>query len=159
LGVWLVITGVFIVVNARAEILSSYVSERLDGVKVRDLTWLGLAATDEDMDADSMLWQRRRLGHAGAVVVQGADGRPQGIVLEDELWAIPADQRPWVMLTQLMIPLANVARAALDDDLSSVLTRLDPRRPLVTVWDHDRLLGIVPPARLRETLRAEPVRR
>lgn len=151
-GIWLVITGVFIVVNARAEIMASYVAERLDGIKIRDLTWLGLATTDDRMDADSMLWQRRRLGNAGAVVVQSADGRPAGIVLEDELWAIPAEQRPWVMLTQMMIPLANLPRATLDDDLSSVLPRIDPRRPLVTVWDDDRLLGVVPPARLREQL-------
>ncbi|CAN5492672.1 site-2 protease family protein [soil metagenome] len=153
-GIWLVVTGVFIAVNARAEIMSSYVSERLDGVKVRDLTWFGLAATDADMDADSMLWQRQRLGNAGAVVVQGDDGRPEGLVLEDQLWAIPAEQRPWVMLTQLMIPMSLVARAGPDEELSSVLSRLNPTRPLVTVWDDDRLLGVVPPARLKEQLRA-----
>jgi Zn-dependent protease len=153
-GIWLVVVGIFIAVSARAEIMSSYVSERLDGVKVRDLTWFGLATTDHEMDADSMLWQRQRLGRAGAVVVQGPDGQPEGLVLEDQLWAVPAEQRPWVMLTQLMTPMSSLAKAAPDEDLSSVLPRLDPARPLVTVWDHDRLLGVVPPYRLREQLRA-----
>lgn len=153
-GIWLIITGVFIAVNARAEMMSSYVSERLDGVTVRDLTWFGLAAAGSDMDADSMLWQRQRLGGAGAVVVQGPDGQPEGLVLEDQLWAIPAEQRPWVMLTQLMIPLDRIARAAPDEDLSDVLARVNPAKPVVTVWDDDRLLGVVPPARLHERLSA-----
>lgn len=153
-GFWLLITAVFIAINARAEIMSSYVAERLDGIKVRDLTWWGLAAAGEDMDADSMLWERSRLGNAGVVVVQGIDGQPEGLVLEDQLWAVPADQRPWVMLTQLMIPLNRVARAEPDEDLSTVLGRVNPAKPLVTVWSDDRLLGVVPPARLQERLRA-----
>jgi Zn-dependent protease len=157
-GLWLIITGVFIAVNAKAEIMSSYVSERLAGVKVRDLTWFGLAAAGTDMDADSMLEQRQRLGNAGVVVVQGPDGHFDGLVLEDRLWAIPAEQRPWVMLTQLMIPANRVTRAEPDDDLADVLPRLDPREPVVTVWHDDQLLGVVPPARLQERLRAAQLR-
>jgi hypothetical protein len=153
-GIWILITGVFIAMNAKAESMASHVAERLDGVKVRDLTWFGLAAAGTDMDADSMLWQRQRLGQAGAVVVQGEDGAPDGVVLEDQLWAVPAEQRPLVLLTQLMVPMARVTRADPDDDLSSVLPRVDPRNPVVTVWRDGRLLGIVPPARLRERLRA-----
>jgi Zn-dependent protease len=151
-GVWILITGVFIGVNAKAEIMGSYVAERLDGVKVRDLTWFGLAEAGDDMDADSMIWDRRRLGNAGAVAVRGADGELDGLVLEEELWAVPAEQRPWVMLTQLMVPFNRLAQADPDEDLSAVLSRLDPRRPVVTVWRDGRLLGIVPPARLRERL-------
>jgi Zn-dependent protease len=157
-GIWVLLTGVFIAVNAKGEILASYVTERLSGVKVRDLTWFGLAEAGDDMDADSMLWDRQRLGHAGAVVVRGADGLPGGLVLEDALWAIPADQRPWVMLTQLMIPFNKLARAEPDEELSNVLPRLDPARPVVTVWHDGRLLGVVPPKRLDEQLRAAHAR-
>ena len=155
-GIWLLVTGVFIAVNAKAEAMASHAAERLDGVKVRDLTWWGVAAAGPDMDADSMIWQRQRLGNAGAVVVQRADGTPGGLVLEEQLWAVPDEQRPWVMLTQLMVPFASLAQADPDDDLSSVLPRLDPRRPVVTVWRDGRLLGVVPPARLRERLRGRP---
>jgi hypothetical protein len=35
-----------------------------------------------------------------------------------------------------------------------VLPRLDPARPVVTVWRDGRLLGIVSPARLKDRLRA-----
>jgi Zn-dependent protease len=151
-GVFVLITGVFIAINARAEIMASYVAEQLDGVKVADLTFFGIAQAGGDMDTDSMIWQRQRLGAAGAVAVVGDDGQLDGLVLEDQMWAVPTEQRPWVMLTQLMVPFTSLAKASLDEDLASVLPRLNPLRPVVTVWNDDKLLGIVHPKRLQERL-------
>jgi Zn-dependent protease len=151
-GVFIAITGVFIAINAKSEIMSSYVAERLDGLTVRDLTWFGVAQAGTDMDADSMIWQRQRLGGAGAVAVVGDDGELDGLVLEEQLWAIPSDRRASVMLTQLMTPFNRLARASADEELSNVLPRLNPLQPVVTVWQGDTLLGVVPPTRLRERL-------
>jgi Zn-dependent protease len=151
-GVWLMVTGMFIVANAKVEIAAANMSARLDGVKVRDLTWFGVAAAGTDMDADSMLWQRGRLGQAGGVTVTDDAGTPQGLVLEEQLWAVPVNDRPWVMLTQLMVPFDRLAQAGPDEDLSAVLPRLNPARPAVTVWQDGRLVGLVSPRRLRERL-------
>jgi hypothetical protein len=104
------------------------------------------------MDADSMIWQRQRLGDAGAVAVLDDDGRLDGLVLEEQLWAIPVEHRAMVMLTQLMVPFSKLTRAAPDEELAMVLPRLNPLRPVVTVWNGDDLLGIVPPKRLKERL-------
>jgi Zn-dependent protease len=157
-GIFIVFTGVFIALNAQAEIASSYLGEQLDGIKVRDLTWFGVAHAGSDMDADSMIDQRQRLGSAGAVAVDANDnGELDGVVLEDQLWAIPSERRSLVMLTQLMVPFHKTAIAAPDDDLSSVLPRLNPVRPVVTVWNDDKLLGIVPPQKLRDRLKAAQV--
>lgn len=153
-GVFVMVTGLFIALNARAEIMTSYIAEQLDGVKVRDLTFFGIAQAGTDMDTDSMIDQRQRLGAAGAVVVVGENGELDGLVLEDQLWAVPFDRRPMVMLTQLMVPFNNLAKASLDEDLATVLPRLDPRRPVVTVWNDGKLLGIVHPKRLQERLEA-----
>jgi Zn-dependent protease len=153
-GVFVMVTGLFIALNARAEIMTSYIAEQLDGVKVRDLTFFGIAQAGTDMDTDSMIDQRQRLGDAGAVAVVGENGELDGLVLEDQLWAVPFDRRPMVMLTQLMVPFNNLAKASLDEDLATVLPRLDPRRPVVTVWNDGKLLGIVHPKRLQERLEA-----
>ncbi len=153
-GVWLMVTGLFIMMNAQVEIAAARIAGRLAGVKVRDLTWFGVAEAGVDMDADSMLWQRGRLGMAGGVAVTDAAGNPQGLVLEDQLWAVPADQRPWVMLTQLMVPLDGMAQAAPEEELSAVLSRLNPRQPVLTVWQNGHLVGMVPPKRLRDQLTA-----
>lgn len=152
-GVYLLILGMFIALNARAEIMASYVSEQLDGIKVRDLTWFGIAQAGSDMDADSMIWQRQRLGSAGAVAVLDDAGHLDGLVLEEQLWAVPAERRALVMLTQLMVPFSSLAKASPDEDLAAVLPRLNPLRPVVTVWNGDQLLGIVPPKRLEERLK------
>jgi Zn-dependent protease len=153
-GVWLMVTGLFIMLNAQVEISAARIAGRLAGVKVRDLTWFGVAQAGADMDADSMLWQRGRLGAAGGVAVTDESGVPCGLVLEDELWAVPADQRPWVMLTQMMVPFDRSTQADPDEELSAVLPRLNPRRPVVTVWQDGELVGMVPPQRLRDQLTA-----
>lgn len=157
-GFWLMITGAFIAMNAKVEIAAATIAERLDGVTIRDLTWFGVASAGPDMDADSMLWDRRRLGQAGGVAVTDLAGEPQGIVLEDELWNVPAEQRPWTMLTQMMVPVDRVAHASLDEELSAVLPRVDPRRPVVTVWQDGKLIGMVPPRRLRDRIQAAGAR-
>jgi Zn-dependent protease len=137
-GIFIAVTGVFIAMNAKQEILASYVGEQLQGVKVRDLTWID---------------QRQRLGDAGAVAIDSnGDGHVDGLVLEDQLWAIPTDRRAMVMLTQLMTPFSTLARAGPDEELSSVLPRINPLRPVVTVWSDDKLLGVVSAKRLTERL-------
>jgi Zn-dependent protease len=151
-GVLLLLTGMFIGVNARAEVSFAEVSERLAGVTVGELTWYGIAETGSDMDTDSMIWQRQRIGGAGAVAVRGDDGELDGLVLEDQLWAVPVEQRPWTMLTSLMAPFSRLAKADPEDELATVLPKLNPLRPVVTVWRDGRLLGVVPPAALKAQL-------
>jgi Zn-dependent protease len=157
-GIFVSVVGLFIATAARAEISAAQVGEHLRGVKVRDLTWWGVAHAGADMDADSMIWQRSRLGEAGAVAVDvNDDGHLDGLVLEDQLWAIPVEQRALVMLESLMVPFSQTAQADPDDDLASVLPRLNPMRPVVTVWNGDKLLGIVPPKLLRQRLQGARV--
>ena len=153
-GVWLIASGLFIIVSARVEAMAAVVGERLGPAKVNEYTWFGVAEVGPDMDVDSMLWQRTRLGEAGAVAVRGARGTLDGIVLEDEMWAVPSEARPRTMLTQLMSPLDRIPRADVDDDLASVLPAVNPLRPLITVWKHGRLLGVVPPKVIRERIRS-----
>lgn len=152
-GVFVAVVGVFIALNARVEIMSANMGEQLDGIKVRDLTWFGVAEAGDDLDADSMIWNRSRLGEAGAVALDAnGDGELDGVVLEDSLWAIPVERRAMVMLDSLMVPFTQTAQAAPDDDLASVLPRLNPLRPIVTVWVDGKLQGMIPPARLKERL-------
>lgn len=152
-GIFVAITGVFIALNAKAEIMASYMGEQLAGVTVRDLMWFGVAHAGSDMDTDSMIDQRQRLGDAGVVAVDSnGDGQVDGLVLEEQLWAVPTEHRAMMMLTQLMTPFSTLAKAGPDEELSAVLPRLNPLKPVVTVWDGEKLLGVVPPRRLNERL-------
>jgi Zn-dependent protease len=153
-GLMLVVTGLFIALNAKAEMMATDVAERLHGTRVRDLTWFGIAQATPDTDADTMWWQRSRLGGAGVVAVARDDGELAGIVSEDQIQAVPEDRRPYVPLGQLMVPFSQLARADLDEDLADVLSRLNPRTPVVTVWEDGKLLGVVPKKKLLARIQA-----
>ena len=152
-GFFVGLVGMFVALNARAELAVSYVGEHLDGMRVGDLTWYGVAHAGSDMDVDSMLWQRQRLGRAGAVAVDADDnGTLDGIVLEDQLWALPDHERSLTMLTSMIVPFEQTARASAGDDLISVMGRINPIRPIVTVWEGENLVGIIPPDVLKSQL-------
>lgn len=153
-GIWLLVSGLFIVLSARVDAATALIGERLGPVKVNDDTWFGVAEVGPDMDVDSMLWQRTRLGGAGAVAVRGEAGTLDGLVLEEEMWAVPSEMRSWTMVTQLMAPFDRLPRADADDDLATVLPSVNPLRPVITVWRQGRLLGVVPPKVVRERLRS-----
>ena len=151
-GVWMIVSGLFVAMSARVDVLTASIGERIGPAKVNEFTWFGVAEVGPDMDVDSMIWQRSRLGGAGAVAIRGDGGRLDGLVLEDQLWAVPSERRPWTMLTSLMAPLDRLPRADVDDDLAGVLPRVHPLRPVITVWRDGRLLGVVPPKVVRERI-------
>ena len=153
-GVLIMVTGAFLAVNAKAEGMASQVSAQLAGTRVGDLTFFGIAHATGTTDAETMLWQRQRIGLPGVVAVGEADGELQGLVAEDQLWNVPEEQRATMRLTQLMIPFSRLAKADPDDDVADVLSRLNPIAPIVTVWRDGRLLGVVPAATIRTRLAA-----
>lgn len=155
-GLMLVVTGGFIALNAKAEGMSVDVAQQLDGIRVRDLTWFGIAHAPADTDADTMLWQRSRLGGAGIVAVDHDGGGIAGIVSEEQLLAVPEWRRPTVSLASLMVPMHQVAHAQLDEELSNVLSRMTPAAPFVTVWRDGALLGVVPRRRLMAKIARPP---
>ncbi len=153
-GVWLVVTGLFIAANAKGEVKSAVVREALVGVKIRDLTWFGVANANGELDADSILWDRSRLGQAGGVAVVDASGNLAGLVLEEQLWAVPAEDRAEVLLAQLMVPFDRIAMAGPDESLAEVLPRVNPAKPAIAVWFEGRLVGLVSSRRLRDCVSA-----
>ena len=153
-GIWILVSGLFIAMSARIEVATAVIGERIGPAKVNQYTWFGVAEVGPDMDVDSMLYQRSRLGGAGAVAIRGERGTLDGLVLEDQMWNVPADNRPWTMLTSLMAPLDRLPRADVDDDLAGVLPMVHPLRPIITVWRNGRLLGVVPPKVVRERIQS-----
>lgn len=152
-GAWIIVSGLFIALSARVDVLVAAIGERIGTAKVNEVTWFGVAEVGPDMDVDSMIWQRSRLGGAGAVAVRGERGTLDGLVLEDQLWDVPSERRGWTMLTSLMAPLDRLPQADVDDDLAGVLPRVHPLHPVITVWRDGRLLGVVPPKVVRDRLR------
>jgi Zn-dependent protease len=152
-GIFVMITGLFIALNAKAEYLGSFLIERLGKFAVADITWFGLATVEATTDVETLLWQRERLGPIEMAVVVDAAGQPIGIVTEDQLWSVPEEHRPQRPVSEAMAALDQVPKAQLTDSLAEVAGRLNLAQPLLTVWEGDRILGAVPTQILKERLR------
>jgi Zn-dependent protease len=151
-GIFLPLTGGFLILAAKAEHLAAHAQARLDGVTVDDVTWYGVAEAPADTDAETMLGQRGRLGVPRVVAVQDGRGALSGMVAEDQLWLVPEQQRPFTVLNQLMVPMNRVARATPDEPLARVLARVTPLAPFITVWRDERLVGVVTREALKRRL-------
>jgi Zn-dependent protease len=162
-GVWLMLRGwativlpflgLFIAMNALAERKAAHAAQRIAGLRVQDLTWYGIAEAPADTDAETMWWQRARLGSAGVVAVTDADGHATGMVTEERIAKLSEQARPLTRLAQLMVPFNALAQAGEQESLITALSRVHPVAPIITVWREGRLVGVVPVARLRERLR------
>jgi Zn-dependent protease len=151
-GLFLPLTGAFLVLSAKGEQLAVRTEARLAGVTVNDVTWYGIAQAAADTDAETMLGQRGRLGAPRVVAVQDGAGVLAGLVAEDQLWLVPEQQRPSTRLAQLMVPFSRVAKADPDEPLAPVLARVTPFAPFITVWRDGRLVGIVTKEALQRRL-------
>ncbi len=142
-GLFIPLTGGFLVISAKAEQMAANAESRLAGITVDEVTWYGVAEATADTDAETMLGQRGRLGTPRVVAVQDGHGGLTGLVTEEQLWKVPEHQRPFTRLTQLMVPFNRVARAEPHEPLAPVLARLTPQASYITVWRDGRLVGVV----------------
>lgn len=91
-----VLVGVFIVAGARASLRHVELRSRLPALSV-----VALARPALGVPATMPLSEAVRLAHEQklrAIVVQGGDGRTEGIVNEAWVRQVPRDRRPWVVV-------------------------------------------------------------
>jgi Zn-dependent protease len=150
--VMLILVGAFIAMNARVEIAAADMQARVAGVVVDDLAWVGVATAPAALDVETMLWDRRRMGGAGAVVVTDASGLPVGLVTEDAMTAVDPADRPWTVLESLMTPLDRVVVAEWGDEVVDLLARIDPADPVIAVGSATGIAAVIPPRRIRQVL-------
>jgi Zn-dependent protease len=155
-GIFIPLTGGFLIINAKAEQMAVAAEARLDGITVDDVTWYGVAEATADTDAETMLGQRGRLGVPRVVAVQDGQGQLSGLVAEDQLWMVPEQQRPFTVLAQLMVPFSRIARAEPEEALAPVLARATPSTAYITVWRDGRLVGVVTREALQRRLQTIP---
>lgn len=153
-GIFVMLTGVFIALNAKAEYLGSYMVERLDRERLDAMAWFGLAAASEHTDVETMLWERERMGPIEMVVVLDATGTAVGVIEEDRLWEVPEDQRPTTALGAVMTPRNDLTVARVTDRLSSVAGRIEADHPVFLTDDLDRIIAAVPAASIATRLRS-----
>jgi len=151
-GLFIPVVGWFLLNSARMEEVGARTEAALIGKQVRDATWFGVARATDATDVSTMLWESSRMGPARVVAVERFDGSIAGLVSEDQLWRVPEEQRGWVRLAQLAVPLDQMAQAGLDEPLMDAARRMNPHAPVVTVWDAGRLVGVVTADQFRKLI-------
>jgi Zn-dependent protease len=161
-GLWLLLrgygtitvllVGVFIAVNARVEIAAAELHSRVAGMRVGDLAWFGLAVFSPWDDAATVLSQRWRMGPSEVASVVDDRGELLGVMTLEAAAAVEPERRFDVVAEDLMVPIEAVVRATPDAELSDSLIGVDLARPVITVWEADRLVGVVPPSAMRTAL-------
>ena len=150
--IMVVLVGAFIAMNARVEIAAADMQSRISGILVDDLAWIGVATAPAVVDVETMLWDRRRMGGAGAVIVTADDGSPIGLATEEAMTSVDPAERGWTGLDAVMVPIDEVVVARWGDEVVDLLSRLDPSRPLIAVGSDGAISAVVPPRRIREVL-------
>lgn len=161
-GLWLMVqgygtitvllVGVFIAVNARVEIAAAELHSKVAGVRVGDLAWFGLAVFSPWDDAATVLSQRWRMGPSEVAIVVADNGDLLGVITLEAAAAVDPEHRFQVVAEDFMVPIDSVVRATSDAALSDSLIGIDLARPVVTVWEDDRLVGAIPPSAMRSAL-------
>lgn len=147
LGLWWMLLGLFVVTMASAEEHHARTSTALAGVRVRDVMTeqpetVDGNATIAEFLADVALLRRHStfplLDHTGAL---------QGLVTFNRIRAVPAERRATTRLSEVACPPDEIPRAAPDEPLSALLSRLsgcaDGR---ALVFADNEMVGIVSPS-------------
>jgi Zn-dependent protease len=137
--------GWFLLTAARQDAFAARARAALVGITVGDAAWFGIARAGGGTDAATMLWERSRMGDVGLVAVEAPDHSVQGLVTERQLWRVPDGAMTVTPLASIATPIGRFARAVADEPLVRALTRLHPLNPLLTVWEGERLVGVVTP--------------
>ena len=148
----LVFVGLFIAVNARAELTVGQLHGSVSKITVGSVAWLGIAHADEATTVTELIDQQQRLGEAEAVLVV-ANHNVVGIALMEDLHRVPPDERRITQLGALMRMIGELPDASATTPLADMLLKIDPSTPVILVKEGDSIIGIVPPTRLRQLLR------
>lgn len=99
--IYLWFLAIFIWTGASQSLVQTQVTARLPSLRVRDLMRRAILVTADTPLAEAI--RRAREAGARALVTVDSTGRPQGVVSEPAVHAIPLERRPWV-------PVSSAAR-------------------------------------------------
>ncbi|WP_329200018.1 MULTISPECIES: site-2 protease family protein [unclassified Streptomyces] len=143
-GLWLVFTGLFVMVVAGAERQRAVIGTALQGVRVADAMSSPVATGADWLTVRRFIDEVALPSRHSAVPLLDFDGRPSGIVELRRLGAVQDPLRDTTQVRDVATPLARCAVASADEFLTEALDRLSTATGTrLLVVDDGRLVGIV----------------
>lgn len=147
----LLLVGLFVLANARAELSYVEIQGKVKTVTVGSVAWRYLAEFDINRSVAEMLSEVQRLGHAETLMVID-DGARVGLVLLEHAERVPIGERHETILGDLLQPFASYPQLTAEQLITEALPTLDPLEPMIILTSEDQVVGVVPPSRLRTML-------
>ncbi len=151
LGVFTVLVGVFVGLQAQGAFVGASLARRLPGVVAG---WLARPAYLADADLPLAEALRRAAAVGRSAVVLGTDGRPSAVLSDALLARVPSPRRPWVSLSSVTEPVTETAYLDARLGGEDLLDRMR-RQPATAyvVMDQGHLVGVLQAADVALTLR------
>ncbi|MFJ6719320.1 site-2 protease family protein [Streptomyces sp. NPDC091259] len=143
-GLWLVFTGLFVMVVAGAERQRAVMGTALRGLRVADAMTSPVTTGADWLTVGRFIDEVALPSHHSAVPLLDFEGRPSGVVELRGLAAVQGPLRDTTQVREVATPLSRCAVASPDDLLTEALDRLGMATgPRLLVVDEGRLVGIV----------------
>ncbi len=150
-SVSLLLVGLFVLGNARTELSFAEIQGKVRSITVGAIAWRMLAEFDINTTVAEMLSEAQRLGDAEAAIVV-EDGSAVGLAMLDHAERVPFEDRHLTILGDLLQPFSNYPNANEHELVMDRLSEIDPLEPVILLKEHERIVGVVPPSRLRKLL-------
>jgi len=153
-GIWLAFIGYTLVQSARAAVVQTVLTSRIEGLGVADVMDSEPVAIAADMPLDRAYDERfLRYGYPWFPVVD-PEGRLVGLVTRESIEALPQDERASLRVAAVMAGDPGGVRVRADEPLEALLGRDALRRlgAIMAVDSDGRLRGIVTADQVRSAL-------
>jgi Zn-dependent protease len=156
-GFYFVLLAIFMWSNASVALAQAKVAEVLPSLDPRSLLRKAMPVEAQLPVAEAI--RRARLAGARALVVVDGRGRPQGLVSESAVMAVPENRRPWVSVSEFSHPVSgSVLREGVTGEALMDAIRSHPAGEYLVVADTGAIRGVLTRADVTAALRAAGIR-
>ncbi|MFD7409909.1 site-2 protease family protein [Streptomyces sp. NPDC059866] len=143
-GLWLALTGLFIMIVANAERRQASLATALSGLRAADAMSSPVETAPDWITVRQFVDGQAMTARHSAVPLLDFEGRPSGLLDVPQLAKVPVAQRETMRLRDAATPLEKCTTCAPDNLLEDALKKLSPLGGVrILVLDGQRLAGII----------------
>ena len=152
-GLWLALIGLFLSNAAMAEEAQARITQRLNGIRIRDVMGAPAHTADPDQSVERFLHEVVLVHRFSTYPLVDGSGELVGLVTLNRLRGVPPAERAVTRLREVACPREEIPVVAPDEQLVQVLPRLagcsDGRAVVLT---GGRVVGVLSPSDVSRTL-------
>jgi predicted transcriptional regulator len=152
-GLWLAFIGWYLNNAARSSYQQVALQDKLTGLKARNVMIEQCAPVTSDLRLSRLIDEHALSGDQRCFFVTESDS-PQGVITLEDLKGIPRKQREQLTAAQVMTPAGAAVAADVEEDVWSLLQRMNADGVrTVPILEDGRLLGVITPEYLWNNIR------